>query len=556
MKIDSEKTILSVFFIVILFSGPGTLFDHKIKHDFPFGYGASDAFQHQVRAEAIKDMGNFRYEAPYISKGLENVIGRYPPALYHLAVILSYTAGIEVYDSIYFIVTFFSVLATMVMYFIIRNFNKTVALISLPFSLLIFSSPISTGFIWGHWPSILSQSFLVLFFWSIMRIDLNKSYLIIALSLAAITLTHTSEALFGIFFLGLFFGIKLLMKKLNKEDIKNIILFFIVFFVVSFYYIVIFQNTWAKSQPFSFAFTPIWDGNPGFYIAGFGLLLIPLVIGLILSLTRLKFLHVSLILALAMLINGFLNYIGFGLRSFQTRFFWPIYLSVFFGFGIYILLKFLIKKWTLIYVSAIFIIFIVLFSGLINFPILKQTNVQVVPYVPYLNTAASPGIMNPFHWEALNWISKDTEPDSEIYFFYGDIYSQDALLRNTKRIHYQVDPNDFISALQESKVKREYVTELPGDTGGRISYRNSFFNFEDAAKDLPKELTYDLKDICNFDYYVFDKVSRQEVLAQYNLLIAQDLVNNDFINIVFDNQVVLILKNNNVGADCIEERNF
>ena len=65
-KIDMEKIILLIFFAAILFLGPGVLFDHKIKHDFPFAYSASDAFQHQVRADAIKDMGNFRYESSYI----------------------------------------------------------------------------------------------------------------------------------------------------------------------------------------------------------------------------------------------------------------------------------------------------------------------------------------------------------------------------------------------------------------------------------------------------------------------------------------------------------
>ena len=51
------------------------------------------------------------------------------------------------------------------------------------------------------------------------------------------------------------------------------------------------------------------------------------------------------IFAFAMIISGFLNYIGFGLRSFQIRFFWPIYLSVFMGFGIYVLIKLIAKKW-------------------------------------------------------------------------------------------------------------------------------------------------------------------------------------------------------------------
>jgi len=251
-KIELEKIILLIFFIVMLFLGPGTLFDHKIKHDFPFAYGASDAFQHQTRVEAIKDMGNFRYEAPYIVKGFEKSVGTYPPVMYHTTIIFSYLAGIETYE-INFIVAFFAVIASIVMYFVIRNFNKTVALLSLPLSILIFSHPLSTGFSWGHWPSLLlSQSFLILFFWSIMRIDLNKSFILIAVSLSIVALTHTSEVVFGIIFLAIFFGIKFLAKRINKNDIKNMTLAFGVLFIITFYFLVIFQNTWATSQSYSF----------------------------------------------------------------------------------------------------------------------------------------------------------------------------------------------------------------------------------------------------------------------------------------------------------------
>jgi len=570
-KINLEKIILLIFFVIILSLGPGALFDHKLKHDFPFAYGASDAFQHQIRAESIKDMGNFRNEAQYLVKGMETVVGVYPPVVYHLAVIFSYASGIEVYDSIYFIVVFFSIIAGFVMYFIIRNFNKTVALLSLPISILIFSFPVSLGFLWGHWPSVLSQSFLILFAWSIMRTNLEKSFLIIALSLSAIALTHTSEAIFALIFLALFFGIKILVKKFNKDDIKNAAIFLGVFFVISFYYLVIFQNTWAKSQSYSFSIDPIWVGNPTFYIAGFGLLLMPIILGIIFSLSKLKGIHVSLIFAFAMLLGGFLNYIGFQLRSFQIRFFWPIYLSVFVGFGIYILIKVVVKRWNPVYTIAAFSILTILVLGLIPNAVKFQNSLQIpfenVPFsadlfksilksVPQNNARTSQGIMDPYHWESLTWISDNAEPNAIIYFLYGDIYDQDALLRNSKRVHRQVDPGDFIKALQERKIKREYISDLPGDTGGGTPIRNSFFGFENAFKDKPEEFFYGPRDICTFDYLIFDKVSRQEVLAQYNILIAQELLKKEFINDVFNNQFVVILKNNNVGADCVEERSF
>ena len=542
-----------------MFMGPGSLFGHRLMHDFPYAYYASDTFQHQVRAESIKDAGNFRYEAFYISRGFENVIGRYPPIVYHLAVIFSYASGLEVYDSIYFVVMFFAILGILSMYLIIRDFNKSVALISLPLMVFMISHPVntlgfssslesqySTGFIFGHWPSMLAQFFLVVFAWCLMRIDLEKSYIFVSIIFISILLTHTSEAVFAGIFLAIFVLAKWLNSRLSKEDLKKIGIFILISLAATAYYLIIFKYTWARGQPYTYRIDPVWNGNPGFYILGFGALLIFIIIGLFASLTQLRNLHVSLIFGFAMLAAGFMNYIGFELRSFQIRFFWPVYLSIFFGFGIYSLARLIIKNWNVIYAIILLVIFATLTFGAIK-----------VPWVPhYHNYPDSAGLMDAGHWESLEWMSKNTEKESKILFFYGDIYSQDALLRNTKRFHYQIDPDEFVKVLQERKVIRNYVSEIPGDTGGSTMIRTGLFSFEDTSQKKPLDYFYGPHDICQFSYLVFDKTSRAEVLVQYNLLIASELLKNDYIKSAFENKEVLILKNNNIGADCIEERNF
>jgi len=204
IKLDLEKVFLVLFFGVFLLLGNGFLFGHRLQHDYPYAYLASDAFQHQTRAQGIKDAGSYKNEPSYIVMGVQNAVGYYPPALYHLGVILSYVSGLEVYDTIYFLVFFFAAVASLVMYFIIKQFNKNVALISLPVSLLVFSGGLYTGFAWGHWPSLLSQFFLIAFAWCIVMIDLEKSYILIAITFASIALTHTSEAVFAFVIIAVF----------------------------------------------------------------------------------------------------------------------------------------------------------------------------------------------------------------------------------------------------------------------------------------------------------------------------------------------------------------
>jgi len=545
IKLDLEKIFLAIFFAIFLFIGPGILFNHQLKHDFPYAYLASDAFQHQVRAEAIKDAGNFRYEAFYISKGFNDVIGRYPPILYHIAAIFSYSSGLEVYDSIYFIVFLFSGFAMLIFYLIVRDFNKNIALMSLPLSLLIFSRAPMTGFVWGHWPSLLGQFFLLALFWSFIKFDTEKFYVIIGILIAASILAHTASLIFASIFILLFLIMRLLFRNFNWVLIKKIIYSGIIALVLTAYYLIIFKNTWMITQPYQFFKMPVWEGNPGFYILDFKLVLLFIAIGMAFSLLTFKNKpNVATLASFSMLFLGFGNYIGFDVRAFQIRFFWPLYLSFFFGFAIYQLLKFLIKEWRIIYSIIISFLFIFVFIGLLK-----------IPFILQYEKLSSSGLMDSYHWEAFNWIEKNTEENAKIYFLYGDIYSQDALLRNSKRIHYQVDPEYYIKSLNERKIKKSYISELPGDNGGGLVYRKSFFSFADHGNEMPKEFSFGSQNICNFDYFVVDKASRQNALAQYNLLIANDLINKSA-QVVFQNDAVAVIKNNKVGEDCIEERSF
>jgi|TARA_Y100000310_G_scaffold336415_1_gene420885 hypothetical protein len=544
IKLDLEKIFLILFFALFLFLGNGSLFDNRLQHDFPYGYLASDTFQHQVRAQSIKDAGNYRNEASYIVMGVENSIGYYPPVIYDISIILSYLSGLEVYDTIYLLVFLFAGLASLVMYLIIRQFNKHVAMIALPISLLVFSGSLYTGFTWGHWPTILSQFFLICIFWYTSRINLEKSYIFLGIFAAATFMTHTSEALFAGFYLGLFLIASIIIaKKIDFGIIKNYIFGGIMALVIVFHFFVIFKNVWLPRQPFEFAVSKTWD-NPTIYLVDFKLLLLFMVVGAIISLFFIKKSLVPALASLTMLLIGSGNYFGFREKAFQLRFLWPIFLSFLIAFGIYWLLKLIIKEWRLVYSMGIAIVIILVLA------------VNAVPFVPHYVKLESSGIMNRFHWQGLNWIAENTEKDSVIYFFYGDIYSQDALLRNSKRTHYQVVPEDFVDAVNNKEIRRFYDTELPGDAGGGAPYRNSFFSFGFGLDELPSEVRFGEKDICQFDYFVFDKVARQPVLAQYNLIIASELQNKDFVNVVFDNQVLFIMKNNNPGADCIEQGSF
>ena len=540
-----EKPYLLIVFSVLLLLGISNLFDHRLQHEFPYGYLASDTFQQQTRVEGIKDAGNYRLEPFYIVKGYKDVLGYYPPIIHHLGVVLSFSTGIPAYDTTYFMVFFNGIMTAFVMYIIIRSYNKKIAILSLPLSILIFSSKSYIGFLWGHWASITGQLMLICVFWAMLRIDADKMEILLGIFLGAIALSHTSELIYGVGFIFVYGLYLLANKKLSSKIFKKILIAGIISGVIAIYNLYIFINSFMVTNPYSFSVSKDWGGTPLFHLSDFGLLLIFLIIGAIIGIALIKKMPVPIIAGFCMLIVGYTNYIGFGIRAFQPRLLWPVYLSVFFGLGLYALIKFIPSKLKMISVFVLGITLILILSNFIS-----------IPHILTYSEVSSPGLMDKWHWESFQWISQNTPIESKVYFFYGDIYGQDAILRNSKRVHAQVIPEDFVASLQNKSIKRVYQTEVPADHGAGMPYMKSFLNIGLHQKEDLGELLWQSDiDVCLFDYHVFDKISRQPVLAQYNLAIANEMLNKGA-EIVFENDVVVILKNNKQGDDCIEERNF
>ncbi len=540
-----EKPYLLFVFGIMLFVGVSNLWGYRLQHEFPYGYLASDTFQQQTRAEGIKDAGNYKYEPFYIVKGYKDVVGYYPSVLHHLGIILSFASGVPVFDTIYFIVFLNGILAAFVMYITIRSYNKQIAILSLPLSILIFSNKSYIGFLWGHWASVTGQLFLICIFWAVSRVDIEKSSILLGIFFGALALSHTSELIYAVGFVFIYSVWLLSNKKFDSVFIKKVLIAGVISGIIVIYNLFIFVNSFMVVNPYQFEVSNDWGGTPIFYLTDFKLLLIFLAIGVATSFFLVKQISTPIIAGIYMLLIGYTNYIGFGIRAFQPRFFWPIYFSFFLGLGLYTLIKFVPTKFKSISVFSLGILFT-----------LALSNLLVIPSLPTYNKIVSSGLMDTSHWQAFQWLSQNTPKDAKLYFFYGDIYTQDAILRNSKRFHALIVPEDFISALQNRTVKRVYWSEIPGDHAAGAPYFKSFLkiglHFRENTNPL---LLQDYLDVCIFDYFIFDKASRQQVLAQYNLFIANEMLNKGAQK-VFENNAVVILKNNKQGADCIEERIF
>jgi len=519
----------------MLWIGYGIVSDHKLSHDYPHGFLASDTFIQPGYSDLIKEVGHFKYFPWYGAFGREDVVGYYPPIPSHATALFSISTGLGVHDSIILLIMILIIIGSLLVYLTIRNFNKHIAILSLPLSVLIFYKNFYVAFTWGQWGVLFGSFCLMAIFWMMTKLDLKKSYILLSIFLIGSFMAHGSETAFAILFIGICFFINIIFKKFKWQDAKTVTLSMIITFIVCFYFIIIFKNTmlyWFGGYSFSV------EKTTSRYLfalfSHFGFLKYILIIGLLITFYMIlikKKAHPSLYMGILMLFIGYGNYFGLRHRAFQSRFLWPIYISLFLGIVLYFIVKLVLKKPSIIQTSIISLIILIFLAS--SFP---QT------------LAPKASMIHPLRWEGLTWFRDNTLKGAKLFFFYGDGYTQTAMFYQSKRDAYSVKVNDFIEALQQGEIRRKY--KVMG-SGGRLFYRNTFFEYGEY------ELPYrpDKADVCDFDYFIFDKVGQQQALIQANMYIRQ-LFLNQGMEEVFSNQFMSVLKNNNPGGDCFEEQRF
>ena len=541
LKSDSiEWTYVFLFSIFLAYIGMATTMNYQLKHSFPYGFSASDAFGEIAYTEGIKELGNYNVLPYHIRAGFSDTLGFHMPVFFHIVAIFSYVSGLPVWDSLLVIGFLYSIFALLAMYLLIRSFNKNIALISIALSVFLYIRNFNIIYTWGVWDLIMATFFLISAVWILNKFEIKFAYVLFAILAAGTALTHISEAIFLFIFTLLFFGIKLLRKRFLFGDLKKLIVGGILALIFSFYYLIIFKVGYgAGGVDNSIKYqAPEWFDVVFSQFGVFQFLIIAgLFVALFLLFTGTE--STALLYVVFMFFIGYTNFISsFTPRAFQTRYLWPIYLSALIGILIYFILKFIIKEWKVIYSIVISIIL--------------ATSITIAYYQKTTNS----GIISEQHWNALMWIRQNTQKNANLLYFYGDPYNQEAILWNQKRVSYRVGMDDFVNAIKENKIKREYVVEVAAADDAELLYRKSAFSFGYHYREINISDYFGKKDICEFDYFVFDKVGRQQALISYNFLIANDLIKSGLVQPVFDNGVVLILKNNNRGGKCIEERNL
>ncbi len=170
----------------------------------------------------------------------------------------------------------------------------------------------------------------------------------------------------------------------------------------------------------------------------------------------------------------------------------------------------------------------------------------------YYADVSGAGLLSREGWQGMEWIAHETPPNASALYVYGDAYGQAAVLFNVRRNTDVILVEDYVAMAQAGGLRRTVQTERVYDHTGDIAYRTGLFTLS-HYKDTPDFAARGPRDLCDFDYYVLDKVSRIAGAAQFNTMIAESLRTTGNFSTAYENPGVLILRNPQPGGDCLAQ---
>lgn len=548
-----ESVLLLVVFGILLHMGMGSYFEHRLDYPIPRGFMAADSFYKYDRSAYLDRTGDNKYEPPFMVGGLKGIKQTYPYLTFHNPVLLKDISGLELYNSYFFMSVFYTILGGLLGYVLVRRYNKKVALLSTGILGFLFIKNFYIGFVFGWAPLIFGSMLLVLIFWIMLNFDLKESHILLGIIMAASFLTHPSETVLGIFIAAILFTPKLIKEKLNPRLIKKALISAVIIIVLSAYYFPMFYKDYVSISGSSttIQFGPAPKAFPVPYFSDMGvygwLVALGFVVLVAIMITKkMKDWENFVLLAVMGFITFSVSFLAIGgHRAYQNRFFWPVYLGILFGLGVYSVIKIIPVRITLLYYAL---------------PIMLLAASAYFYFEPIQSNGL---IANREMWDGMQWVSKNVGEQEKALVFYGDSYNQQGILTmfGLDRIYftdinylpnkpgylqgYNYSYDESISKIQTGTITRNFSIKLYSHymaNYGKLGFSEEIVNNGGFDRNA---------DICSFDYVIIDKISRFQELMDYNQKLRKRLLESGHIKEVFANSWYNILKNEKPGEECI-----
>ncbi|MBW2989448.1 hypothetical protein KY358_03960, partial [Candidatus Woesearchaeota archaeon] len=529
--------------------GLSNMWGRSLSHEKPYAYLASDAFLHFSVSEYSLAEGRFKYAPPYDVGGHKMALESHPPFLHSMTIMIAKASGLKTHDAIYLTTLIVILAGILALYAINRSYNKDIAILALPLGLFIFSKLFNMMLLWGIWHFPAGVGIMMGAAYFIPRINEKGVFIFFGIIYGALVITHIPEAIFLGGFIAFYLIIEIARRKeILWSKIRRFIYGGVLGSLLVIYYIFVFRASFLISEGFRGTASDGYFGFPNIFITHLGVIGLVFLIGFCISMLNRKRFSYPILFSIFFFCVSYLTYLGFGKRAFTHRFFWHIYLGIFFGIAVLYIVKLAVRKWNTAYTFIIFMVILCL-----------------VAYPLNATTKIGQGIMDDYNWRGLMWLRDNVENDVPVFYFYSDALSNAAALYSSHHVSFKIGNKNITKSIESGMLYERYKFGL-ADSLSVLACELGFLkigHYRDAY--MPNSPDYKCEEeykklnrapnnfwICDLEYTYFNKFSSNQVLADYSIEVAKMLLRAPWIKKAYENELVVILHNERPGDECIE----
>jgi len=555
-KIKLEWMLLFVIFSLILYFS--AIFDDgKLIHEVPVNLNAGDMFVTSAFGDVARFSDDMKKVPPEFAGGATDALNFFSPLHGIILAELASFVNAETYDFLIHLNLLTLIGAIFVMYFIIKKFDTNAALVSLLIFPLVFKWPFNFIITWGGTYGNLNIFIAITTLLCFYRLNKSHMFIILGIVNASSFLSHGREfqtANLAFATILLFWIIKDKAYKKILEKPKEIIKLF----SIEPSLIILKRYIWSIPITILFMF-PWWSVLRVFKETNLGIGIIrwgynPLFHQVTFSSLGIfsYLIFLSIIMSLIYLYNQKYN-------EFDS---FLIFSLIFFICGIIIIAGNNIPQARAFYVITALPMLCLLFCNIIG-KITEVTNlskniITTVLFITFLmvvlllhkpESIGNSSLISPERMASFNWIKENIKDNSTILATYGDEYNQRSVFAVIRKPYNIINQEDYFNAIKKEKLTSNYKIDK-----WVIHEKFIFDDKEGRIIAAPDEFIPVEESICNYTYVYADKYSQNKILTTYNGLLIDALLKEADFEIIYENQLIVILKNKKIGGKCFLDK--
>ena len=542
MEINKSKVecICLILFMFIFFFYMSNFDSGLLIHkDGAVNFAAGDMFTFAAYTDLARYEKDITKQPPAMCHGEEDCVNFFSMHGANIGAQVSHFMNIESYDSVIHLNLLFIMLSIFIFYYMLRKLSVWIALLSLPITLLLFKFPFSYTLNWGMSLSNYNLLFVMVSLLCVYYIKEKYIWIVLGIVNGAGVLSHAREMLMFNLSICIYFLIRTIKdKKIDWVFIKYYLYSIPITMLFMFRHLPVLSvfkgsasttnygvNAWLAWMPPN-KFHHVFFHQFGFY-QWIILLSVILIIFLIIKKNDKLFDLISSF-SLLFLFSGFFSILGN--KTTQIRHLFPILLMPLIGILIYYcydLFKDRIKKE--------------------HFHVLLFVAILILTIFVHQPTKQSEySFSDPYTWEGMKWIRSNVGNTDKVLVLYGDRHTQITMFLLMRKTHFFVPQKFFVEDVQSGILKTNVTTEW-----GHVHFFMKQYKWNELEViPMPISIKHVKESICSYNYLYVDKVSKNQYITNYiQVLINKLNVENQFVP-VFTNELVLVLKNNNVSNRC------